>query len=515
MSKSGSRTTTLNGEVTMRKADTSQGVSQVKGQSELPQPMTRRDVATAMAAALGASALSGCTSQAQVAEVDGLSEGLIGTAIRWVDTMAELRTIIGGRSVGIAILKGFWNAGDGGGGVFGWITPMQPDDGGTVIIPAGTTAGCWKRIYSDLVSVKWFGAKGDGRPVPGDTAAMQTAHNTGNVIYYPAGTYAFSKTIVLDKGGGIIGENRGNTFLSSTDSSDANAFEYTADIFNTKTSTSPVFRSFQLFGRAEKVKGSGIVISPKAPSDTELARAIVEDITVVGFPTAIAFFSAVYFAMKNCHILEYVNSGVLIADQKNPDGGDSLIYGNCVFSSARALLGPAIQYITSGGLKIEGNKFLSGKFAILLQLNGNIDTSDLLIVGNSIENQTYAGIALTRSSGAARFRNVVISGNQFANTPNGVVSTDTSAFLSNVMISGNVFDQMKGLATGVDLANIDGFTIGDNIFSSDGGLPTGIRISSTCSNGKIGVNTYKGPFDATLVMPTAIVSIRSIPGISD
>jgi hypothetical protein len=60
---------------------------------------------------------------------------------------------------GIAVAKGFWNANDGGHGVFSWIVGSAVDDGGTIIVPTGTPSGYWQRLYEGTsLNAKWFGA---------------------------------------------------------------------------------------------------------------------------------------------------------------------------------------------------------------------------------------------------------------------------------------------------------------------------------------------------------------------
>ena len=69
------------------------------------------------------------------------------------------------------IVKGYYEPGDGGGGTFVWDEKSkEADNGGTIIAPHFNITkitrkkrkeGRWKRMYEDIVSVKWFGAKGD------------------------------------------------------------------------------------------------------------------------------------------------------------------------------------------------------------------------------------------------------------------------------------------------------------------------------------------------------------------
>jgi len=70
----------------------------------------------------------------------------------------------------------------------------------------------------DSVSVKDFGAIGDG--VTDDTTAIQTAFNESQnkIVYFPAGTYIVSQTIYLGKNGSIAGEGPTATIIKLTHS---------------------------------------------------------------------------------------------------------------------------------------------------------------------------------------------------------------------------------------------------------------------------------------------------------
>jgi hypothetical protein len=89
-------------------------------------------------------------------------------------TVAALR-LVAGKVTGETIeVPCFASHGDGGGGTFVWKVGTQPtDDKGVNIVPSVTTAGWWQRRYSGPVSVKWFGAKGDG--TTDDAPAIQDA----------------------------------------------------------------------------------------------------------------------------------------------------------------------------------------------------------------------------------------------------------------------------------------------------------------------------------------------------
>src|SRR5436309_8748188 len=79
-------------------------------------------------------------------------------AVRTGDLALNTPTQLGATLV---IAKGCVTPGDGGGGIFYWDATSLPDDGGTNIAPADG-GGVWRRVYTGALSVKWFGAVGDG-----------------------------------------------------------------------------------------------------------------------------------------------------------------------------------------------------------------------------------------------------------------------------------------------------------------------------------------------------------------
>ena len=110
-----------------------------------------------------------------------------------VENIAELRTWEGG--VGptankAAVVKGYYAPADGGGNEFMWTVDVAtPDNGGTVIVPTALPRhGCWKAFNFGSISVRCFGAVGDGIVL--DTVAIQNALNCGLAeIVLPAGDF--------------------------------------------------------------------------------------------------------------------------------------------------------------------------------------------------------------------------------------------------------------------------------------------------------------------------------------
>jgi hypothetical protein len=90
----------------------------------------------------------------------------------------------------------------------------------------------------------------------------------------------------------------------------------------------------------------------------------------------------------------------------NPDTGDHLLFGNVHDGDGVA----CVHHLSSGGLRAVANKFLGHQYGVLGEYEGV--TSDLLMIGNSVENQTTMGVALRENGGS--FCNVTMAGNQFA-----------------------------------------------------------------------------------------------------
>jgi hypothetical protein len=142
--------------------------------------LSRRDwvgLLGAVGGAFGLAALSGCANQVGGPEeaTGTTSEALNGTTnINWVDTVASLRALAGGANW-VAILERYAAVGDGGGGLFVWSTTAAADDGGTILNSGGlgSSSAGWRRIYSGPLSVRWFGAVGNG--TADDTAAFKNA----------------------------------------------------------------------------------------------------------------------------------------------------------------------------------------------------------------------------------------------------------------------------------------------------------------------------------------------------
>lgn len=337
--------------------------------------------------------------------------------------------------------------------------------------------------FSDTVSVLDFGADKTG--TLDSTSAMQAAHNTGKLVYYPGGSYKFGQITIAT--GGIVGDGQSATTLISTDLTSADLITFTGS----GAQTPALFRDFTLSSSLSKTLGAGIRFNTGA---SILSFPYVNNVQFLNLPTGIYFSTVQQFVIDACVFVNYSQQGIHIENTIVSDAGDSCI-SNCFFNTA-VVTGAtyAIWHRSAGGLKITNSKILGGNSGYVMGWIGGNGAADLSITGCSIEDTTAFGIFLGRDTGTGSIGSVMIVGNEIG-CPNGI-STDTSGFILLMTITGNVFN-IKGTTTafsGISLNNIGHFSIGPNILNGaqGGGTPQGINIASNCSNGKIAAQTYVG-----------------------
>lgn len=120
-------------------------------------------------------------------------------------------------------LKGYYTAGDGGGGEFYWdATSTETDNGGTIIQATGITTGRWKRLYSGDLEPIMFGAKYDG--TTDDTAAHAAAIATGEHVKLNSGSTVISETLVVPARQNFYGDGWNTVIVPATSGTWLNNF---------------------------------------------------------------------------------------------------------------------------------------------------------------------------------------------------------------------------------------------------------------------------------------------------
>lgn len=347
------------------------------------------------------------------------------------------------------------------------------------------------------VSVKDFGAVGDG--VADDTAAMEAAHATGNIIYYPAGVYLFTKFSSDVTAGGIIGDGPTLTVLHSTDTSNDPLMVFNSLWMNsqdTEDNKALVFRDFAMTAGVGKTVGACIEVTAPIVSTVQQENqlTVFDNVTFRNFATGIDFKSASFWKVINCNFIGYQVAGIKVNNIYNSDSGDGCIT-DCLFETDPLSLGNAgILQVASGGLKITACKFLGASYGYLMAWTGT-SSSNLLISNSSFELMDSCAIGLTRASGTATFKLITITGNEIALTTAAILS-DSNDWLSNVSITGNVIELWGNYSpntTGIGFQNLDKFIISGNTITGAGVTSVGISLTNP-TNGQVGLNTYYGVF---------------------
>lgn len=355
----------------------------------------------------------------------------------------------------------------------------------------GAVSRLTSKKLSDVVSVLDFGADSTG--TLDSSAAAQAAHNTGHVVYYPAGTYKINSTVSM-VGGGMIGDGQNSTFFNTTITA-TDLFQWNGAGSTTPggAQNGPVFHGFTINAPVGASATAGALIN-LIPSVGEISYAEVYGITFNGGFDQFGQTAASHWKCHDCTFLNYNQAGILIQNTNNADSGDSCVYGNlfnCGFVGTSLQAG--ILHLNSSGTKIFGNKFLGGRFGykMLAETLTSGGLGGVYITSNSMEDFLSSAIQLDRQSGTAGWGGIVIANNEIGGVPNGIVCNTTN-FTSQVSVTGNIFTQMPAGGTGITVDNQFDWHISGNSFGGSSSSTIGISTGASMTSLHIGVNMYVG-----------------------
>jgi hypothetical protein len=335
--------------------------------------------------------------------------------------------------------------------------------------------------------VKAYGAAGDVddplatdlSPYTDDTAAIQAAIDAataGGTIYFPPGIYRVDGELsVVVEGITFMGAGRVATKLQTT-STDQDLVTVEANHFRM------VGMSLSRAGATAGAGSSGLYLK----SGT---YASVEDCTIAGtagegFYDTVKTLDAHGWTLFNTTISDAVRYGVLVRNTAAPDTGDSTILA-CILDTAAAA-DAAIRVESSGGLRIVGNKISHHDIGVDLQVADGVNTSVLIINGNSIEAQDVVNIRLGRSGTTGLWGGITITGNQIlgGSAGDGIIYAEGAY---SVIVSGNaMLGDPSQIAIDVQAA-ANMASISGNTFTSWG---TGIKLATTAALIAVGQNTF-------------------------
>lgn len=237
---------------------------------------------------------------------------------RTVDAIAVLRTLASSLNQR-ALVLGYYTKGDGGGGVYFIDTAdtTSSENGGTIIVAADGAR--WKLARQTAISVKQFGAKGDG--TTDDTARINACLAAAQSTYVPStpGGYLITSSLVMPNSGTNLFGDGGSfsSFLAIKNQ--------TFDLINVTAASDVEIRNLYAIDSANRGSTSGQLYFARFNTTSR--------------------FNVLNIGGTNIH------SGILAgADGSTGGGANSRIEG-CKFSRLGAGTGVGVHYGGSGEIR--------------------------------------------------------------------------------------------------------------------------------------------------------------------
>lgn len=299
---------------------------------------------------------------------------------------------------------------------------------------------------------------------------------TGGVLEVPDGVVKYI-SLVISKAITLRGRGRKGTYLRCSSATGDGITITTTDAVNLEDMT--------LDASVTRTAGAAIKVNPASSFN---GNSSFKRVNILNAFVGIDFVKAADFTLDDCYFGSYLSKAVMVRNTDTPDAGDSAIL-NCTFDGAAGAVG--VHQSSSGGLRIQGNKFLAGAYQYLGEFNsGASSTSILLIQGNSFENATAANIAFN-STGATGFAKIQIQNNQLsvAAAAAGISISDPGYdYLDIVTIDGNQVALGAG-ATGLNAGRCARLDLGANGWFGQGASITAITLGSNMGVSRIAPQT--------------------------
>ncbi|MDG5767150.1 glycosyl hydrolase family 28-related protein [Balneolales bacterium ANBcel1] len=167
--------------------------------------------------AVGESSFSGSSgSRMMISADDG------GEPLPTVETVSGLKAFENPEDQLIVEVEGYWEPGDGGGGVFAFASgEVQESDGGMIVASDVTETGRWMREWDgESVDIRWYGARSD---VEEDQAGYILAaidyffsREQPGTVFIPEGTFHIARQLGFWEGVSIKGEGMETSVIKNT-----------------------------------------------------------------------------------------------------------------------------------------------------------------------------------------------------------------------------------------------------------------------------------------------------------
>lgn len=257
-----------------------------------------------------------------------------------------------------ALVLGYYTPGDNGGGSFVFdATANLPDNGGSIIRPASVAEdapGLWRRLSQDYLSVRWFGARGDGQTP--DLAAFQAAIEAlgpldsalGGMLYVPPGNYRLEGDLHLNRQmifAGATGGGRSGVSRLRFDAGFGLVVDFVVDTNQPlgRRGDATIIRDLYLRAAGKSAVKDGIFLH---------ASATIENCYIVGFSGNGIHIQGV-LDVNNANLWSIRNCGV-----EDNDGHGLYVHG----ADSNAGIGIGINAVANGGWGIYDSSFLGNTY---------------------------------------------------------------------------------------------------------------------------------------------------------
>lgn len=262
-----------------------------------------------------------------------------------------------------------------------------------------------------------------------------------------------------------------------------------------------ILHDFGITYSAATTGDTGIILTAPSSFDNILSR--IQNVEILNAYTAISILKGDMFVLKDSY-LSVVSGGtpLIVQNTNNGDDGDGVAYGNTIVGNN----GVAVQWTTGGGLRFENNKIngISMSIGMQFQLANGLNTSDLFVIGNSIEGFSASGVGIQLlRAGTGNMYHVIIADNEIGGPQVGIeIGTDT-AWLNNVNISNNsIQTNAASITIAYEIASpIAGLSIigGSVLAQGTTNLVFDITSTQTSSNCVLGPVAKNGTFGSSIV----------------